>query len=65
MVHCLKLREFLDAGMLKVVWWIDTLDMLADGITEGSVDRTAILAVVEHCKWKLLGLAAVRWPKIT
>eukprot|EP00972_Heterocapsa_arctica_P022809 3357294-Heterocapsa_arctica.AAC.2 len=43
-------QQFPDADMLKAVW-IDTLDMQADGLAEGYVDRAAILTVVEQCKF--------------
>ena len=37
--HVQYLRELLDTGVLKYLWWIDTRDMWADGLTKGSVDR--------------------------
>ena len=62
LVHCLKLREFLASGVVSALWWIDTVDMLADGLTKGKVDRAALLTVVETAVWKLVGQAPVRWP---
>ena len=42
LVHCLYLRELLDMGILKALIWQDTRDMVADGLTKGSVDRTQL-----------------------
>ena len=57
LVHCLYLRELLDNGVLEALIWQDTRDMLADGLTKGSVDRKALhdvmngLVTVNHeCK---------------
>jgi hypothetical protein len=63
MVHCLKFREFLDGGLLKVAWWIDTVDMLSDGLTKGFVDRSALITLTETGVWQLKGVAPVRWPR--
>ena len=40
--HFHFLRELLEHDVLHAVAWTDTRDMLADGTTKGSVDRTAI-----------------------
>ena len=42
--HVQFLRELLDRGVLKTMCWIDTRDMVADGLTKGAVDRTLL-----HC----------------
>ena len=42
LVHCLYLRELLNNGVLFALIWLDTRDMLADGLTKGSVDRIAL-----------------------
>ena len=47
LVHCLYLRELLDYGVLKYLIWQDTRDMLADGLTKGSVERDALHAAME------------------
>ena len=63
LVHCLMLREFLHGGLLSVIWWIDTLDMLSGGPTKRVIDRTAILALLEKCSWRICGQTPARWPK--
>jgi hypothetical protein len=58
--HVQYLRELLDTGVLFALWWIDTRDMHADGLTKGSVDRDALRAIMqgfvklmhEHKEWK-------------
>ena len=39
----LSLREQLREGRLERLFWINTHDMLADGLTKGGVSREAIL----------------------
>ena len=40
--HVQWLRELADRGLLSGIAWVDTRDMLADGLTKGSVERTLI-----------------------
>lgn len=40
--HMLHLRELIDNKVLTALAWIDTRDMLADGLTKGAVDRAAL-----------------------
>ena len=42
LVHCLYLRELLDNDVLKALVWLDTRDMVSDGLTKGAVDRKAL-----------------------
>ena len=46
-VHVLSLREAVAHGRLRVLWWIDTRDMLSDALTKGGIDRAAIEAAME------------------
>jgi hypothetical protein len=41
-IHLLWLKERLAAGLPRSMVWCDTRDMLADGLTKGSIDRTQI-----------------------
>ena len=45
--HLLWLRELADRGILTGAAWVDTRDMLSDGLTKGSVDRASIHAVMD------------------
>ena len=40
--HLLWLREFLSKAIISNLLWVDTRDMVADGLTKGSVGRTQI-----------------------
>ena len=63
LIHCLKMREFADRGLIAALWWVDTVDMLADGLTKGVIDRRALLSLAEYGVWTLVGQAPARWPK--
>ena len=47
LVHLHFIRELLDNGVLKAIAWLDTRDMLADGMTKGAVEREALQATME------------------
>ena len=40
--HLQYIREMLDRHILTALCWVDTRDMIADGLTKGTVDRAAI-----------------------
>ena len=50
--HVLWLRELADRGILTGAAWVDTRDMLSDGLTKGSVDRYLIDAAMNGC-WEV------------
>ena len=52
-IHLLKMREWLKRGIIRALWWTDTRDMIADGLTKGKLSREAILFISEHGLWKL------------
>ena len=54
LLHALKLREWLDRGALRALWWCDTLDMIGDGMTKGSIDRDAILLLCKLGLWNCI-----------
>ena len=45
--HIQYLRELLDEGILFAFVWADTRDMLADGLTKGSIDREQLHALMD------------------
>ena len=45
--HVQFLRELLDRGVLHRLWWLDTRDMSADGLTKGVIDREAVHAIMD------------------
>ena len=50
--HLLWLRELADRGILTGAAWVDTRDMLSDGLTKGSVDRSLIDAALNG-SWRV------------
>ena len=51
--HILYIRELLDTKVLEAPVWLDTRDIVADGLTKGSVDRDALHACMNGF-WLLL-----------
>ena len=50
-VQCV--RDDLVSGRLAGLFWIDTRDMLADGLNKGGLDRTPLQTAMAQCKWIL------------
>ena len=61
-LHVLKLREWLKQTLLSILWWVDTRDMVADGMTKGTISRLAIIELAEKCNW-ILQHPVARYPK--
>jgi len=53
-LHVLSIRERLLSGTLHRLWWSDTRDMLADGLTKGSVPRAHLLACGHRGQYKVV-----------
>ena len=53
MLHLLRLREMVKTTINRLVW-VDTRYMLADGLTKGTVDRTALRVMCESSRWDIL-----------
>jgi len=49
----LSIREYLKSQMLSRLWWIDTRDMVSDGLTKGLVSRRAIMTLCNTGRWTL------------
>ena len=47
--HVQYLRELLDKGILSFLFWIDTRDMGADGLTKGAVARSLLHTYMGGC----------------
>ncbi len=47
-LRVIALRDRLERGILKRLWWADTRDMLADGLTKGGIPREALVGVSER-----------------
>ena len=62
-LHALAMREYLESRHVDVLWWLDTLAMLADGMTKGSVEREALIRVCAEGVWRILGQQPV-WKRL-
>ena len=40
------------AGILRFLYWVDTRDMAADGLTKGGIDRKLLNDLAEHCRYE-------------
>jgi hypothetical protein len=47
-----SIREQFGHGLIKYVWWVDTLDMLADALTKGIIKREEVLLTMRTGLWK-------------
>ena len=46
--HVQYLRELLDLHVMSALYWSDARDTLADGLTNGSIDRMQFHQVAKH-----------------
>ena len=49
------MREALVEKRLRTLYWVDTRDMVSDGLTKGSVERTEIIRLYEKNVWQTIG----------
>jgi hypothetical protein len=49
----LQLKQLLVSGVLQSLFWIDTRDMVSDGLTKGLVSRKALMTLASTGIWKL------------
>ena len=49
----LAIGEDLQHGRLNILWWIDTRDMVADGLNKGGLDRRPLQLACSEGKWFL------------
>ena len=45
--HVQFLRELLDSHVIELIFWVDTRDMVSDGLTKGAVDREALHKIMD------------------
>jgi hypothetical protein len=49
-----QIKELLVCGALSALWWIDTHDMISDGLNKGAVGRKPLLLVASTGEWTLV-----------
>ena len=62
-IHLLAMKDLIQKRILKRLTWIDTLDMLSDGMTKGSIEREPLIHLTNKCEWKLNGQQPVSTPE--
>jgi hypothetical protein len=45
--HVLWLREMSEKSLIKNIYWVDTRDMLADGLTKGNIPRDLLIQAMQ------------------
>ena len=46
-----QMREHMACHRIRTLWWIDTRDMLADGLNKGAISRKALLKALTQGEW--------------
>ena len=49
-----QMREHMTTQRIRRLWWIDTRDMLADGLNKGAVSRKALLTALTKGIWHVI-----------
>lgn len=58
-LHLISARDQLEQGIIRNLYWADTRDMLADGLTKGRIDRAFIHNVSDDCRYKAIHVCVV------
>ena len=48
-----QIKELMQTYMVRRLWWVDTGDMLADGLNKGTIGRQALLFACDNSNWLL------------
>ena len=51
-LYLVSVRDRMSHGLVRRPHWVDTRDMLADGLAKGGIDRFLLLAVSNDCKYE-------------
>ena len=62
-LHVLAFRDRLFRGVCSILWWTDTRDMVADGLTKGGVDRRIHTSVMSGTLALLYPCLKSRWHR--
>ena len=52
-LHLLSVRNRMESGIIRRFHWVDTRDMLADGLTKGGIDRRLLHQASNDCRLKV------------
>ena len=56
-LHLISVRDRMSHGLIRKLYWVDTKDMLADGLTKGGIDRLLLHQVSNDCVYETKQLA--------
>ncbi len=62
-LHLLSFRERIMLRQVARLWWTDTRDMLADGLTKGSAHRGPLINCCDKGVWKTQHPTACTWAE--
>ena len=52
-LHLLSVRNRMESGIIRRLHWVDTRDMLADGLAKGGIDRRLLHQASNDCRLKV------------
>ena len=58
-LHLISVRDRMFQGIIRRMFWVDTRDMLADGLTKGGIDRTLLHRISNDCRFQAIHECAV------
>ena len=64
-LHFISVRDKMAHGLIRTIFWVDTRDMLADGLTQGGVDKTFLHNVSNACRYRCVHDVLLREKKKT
>lgn len=53
-LNLISVRDRMTHGLVRNIFWVDTSDMLADGLTNGGIDRAALHRVSNDCRYQAI-----------
>ena len=51
MLHLIRVRDRMAHGLIRKLFWVDTRDVLAAGLTTGGIDRLLLHSCSNGCKY--------------
>ena len=53
-LHLISVRDRMTHGLVRQIFWADATDMLADGLTKSSIDRTLLHNMSNDCRYQAI-----------
>ena len=58
-LHLISVRDRMAYGLIREPFWVDARDVIADGFTQGGIDRLLVHSVSNDCKHQAIHEALV------